>query len=252
MRIKFRTVVLWGLLSALGVQGAEEVRVALASNLYFAMEDLKKEFTRRTGIEVLSVSGASGTLATQIRNGAPFDIFISADMTLPDSLHAWGFAVDTPRVYAYGKLVVWTLDDIELTKDLQFLTNPSVKKIAIADPAAAPYGVEALKALKKTGVHPKISSRLIYGQNIGQVNQYVMNRNAQVGFTAKSVVMAGELKSQGKWIEVDSTLYDPIAQGAVICKHGAETNLSNASHFYRFLYSGTARAILRNYGYLLP
>lgn len=252
IKIKLGGLVLLAHLAATGVQATEKVRVALASNFHFAMEDLKREFTRKTGIEVLSVSGASGLLVTQIRNGSPIDVFISADMASPDSLHAWGFASDKPKIYAYGKLVVWTMEDIELNRDLRFLMDPSIKKIVLADPASAPYGLEAVQALKMSGVYEKVIAKVIYGQNVGKANQYVLNRNVSTGFTAKSVVTAGEMKNRGRWMEVDSTLYNPIAQGAVICKHGAEKNPKNTQRFYRFLYSRTARDILRGYGYTLP
>jgi molybdate transport system substrate-binding protein len=206
----------------------------------------------QSGIPEIVRDGASGKFATQIRNGAPFDVFISADMDFPDSLYKWGFARDKPIPYAYGKLVLWTLKDLDLDKGLALLMDSGVSKAALADPKRAPYGREAVKALKKSGLYERVLPKLVYGENISQVSQYVLTGNADVGFNAKSVVMANEVKGKGKWKEVDSTLYDRIAQGAIVSKYGQENHSEASSRFLAFLHSDLARNILFMYGYALP
>jgi molybdate transport system substrate-binding protein len=232
--------------------GFSQITAAVAASAQFAMEDLKAEFRKSSGIEVKAVYGASGKFATQIRNGAPFDVFISADMDFPDSLYKWGFARDKPIPYAYGKLVLWTLKDLDLDKGLALLMDSGVSKAALADPKRAPYGREAVKALKKSGLYERVLPKLVYGENISQVSQYVLTGNADVGFNAKSVVMANEVKGKGKWKEVDSTLYDRIAQGAIVSKYGQENHSEASSRFLAFLHSDLARNILFMYGYALP
>lgn len=240
------------LLLSLCVQGFAQITAAVASNVQYAMEDLKAEFRKSTGIEVKTVYGASGKLAAQIKSGAPFDVFVSADMDFPDSLYKWGYAPGKPAPYAYGKLVLWSLKDLDLDKGLTVLADSSVLKIALADPKRAPYGREAVKVLQRSGLYDKVSPKLVYGENISQVGQYILTGNVEIGFMAKSVVLAGEVQGKGKWREVDSTLYDRIAQGAVVCKYGLENNPGLSTRFYAFLYSAPARAIFAKYGYLLP
>jgi molybdate transport system substrate-binding protein len=173
-------------------------------------------------------------------------------MEFPDSVYAWGDATAKPKPYARGKLVLWTLKNLDLKRGLAVLADSSVVHIAIADPKKAPYGREAVNALKKAGVYAADSSRLVYGESISQVTQYIVTQNVDIGFDAKSVVLAGEVKDKGKWVEVDSTLYHPIEQGAVVCKYGKDNNPGSSQRFLDFLYSEPARAILLRYGYALP
>lgn len=229
-----------------------QITIAVAANVQFAMEELKTEFKKSTGIEIKTSYGASGKFCTQIKNGAPYDVFISADMDFPDSLYKWGYAKEKPRPYAFGKLVLWTMKDLDLAPGISVLADSGVVKIAVADPRRAPYGREAVMALKKAGLFDKIESKLVYGENISQVAQYILTGNADIGFNAKSVVLAGEVASKGKWKEVDSALYAPIAQGVVLCKHGWENHPVPSRRFYEFLFSDKARAVFLRFGYRLP
>ena len=231
---------------------AEPLTVAVAANVKFAFADLQQAFTRQTGIEVKSVSGSSGKLTAQIKSGAPFDVFLSANMKYPDNLYQAGLAIAKPRVYANGVLVLWTLNPLDLGKGIQVLNDPAVQKIAVANPRLAPYGREAINALKHFKLYPALESKLIYGENISQVSQYIDSKSADIGFTAKSVVLASQLAGQGKWIELPRDSYRPIAQGVVILKHGAETSPEAAHRFLEFLASPAARSIFEKYGYLLP
>jgi molybdate transport system substrate-binding protein len=226
--------------------------VATAANVQFAMEELKVDFKKATDIDVKAVYGSSGKFTTQIRNGAPFDVFVAADMDFPDSLHKWGYATGKPKPYAYGKLVMWTMKDLDLGRSLSVLLDSGVGKIAVADPKRSPYGREAFKALQRSGVYDKVKDRLVYGESISEVTQYIVTGNVDIGFNAKSVVFADETKGKGKWQEVDSTLYDRIAQGAVVCKYGAEYNPGLSAKFLAYLYSDPARAVFAKYGYVLP
>ncbi len=248
----FQKVFLAAVLLAGFASADNSITVAVAANAQYAMEEIKAAFKKETGIEVKTVYGASGKFATQIRSGAPFDVFVSADMDFPDSVYAWGQAAEKPKPYARGKLVLWTLKNLDLGKGLSVLNDSSIAHIAVADPKKAPYGREAVNALKKSGMYASDSSRLVYGESISQVTQYIVTQNVDIGFDAKSVVLAGEVKGKGKWVEVDSTLYHPIEQGAVVCKYGKDNNPKLAEGFLNFLYSDSARAILVRYGYALP
>lgn len=229
-----------------------QITVAAAANVQYAMEEISSGFKKATGIDVKAVYGSSGKLTTQIRNGAPFDLLVSADMDHPDTLVKWGYATGKPRPYAYGKLVLWTVKKLDLEKGLAVLADTGVGKIAVADPKRAPYGRESIKALKHTGIHDAVAARLVFGESIAQVNQYVLLGTVDIGLTAKSIVLAPDLAGKGVWKEVDSAAYSPIAQGAVVCKYGTEHNPGQSARFLDYLYSPPARSILSKYGYVLP
>jgi molybdate transport system substrate-binding protein len=135
---------------------------------------------------------------------------------------------------------------------MKVLIDPAVNKVAIANPKLAPYGEEAMRVLDYYKLRAAVEPRLIYGESIAQVNQYIDTQSASIGFTAKSVVLAPQLQGRGKWVEVPKESYQPIAQGVVILKHGAETNAAAAQRFVEFLGSAKARRIFEKYGYLLP
>jgi molybdate transport system substrate-binding protein len=231
---------------------AEPLTIAVAANVKYAFADLQQAFSKETGIQVRSVFGSSGKLTAQIKSGAPFDVFLSANMKYPENLYQAGMAVTKPRVYANGVLVLWTMNPLDLSKGIQVLTDPSVQKIAVANPSLAPYGREAINALEHFKLRSAVESKLIYGENISQVSQYIDSKSADIGFTAKSVVLAPQLASQGKWIELPRDSYQPIAQGVVVLKHAEEANSENAHRFLEFLASPAARGIFEKYGYLLP
>lgn len=237
-------------LSAKGV--AAQITVATAASVQFAMEDLTAAYAKKTGFTAKAVYGASGALVTQIRNGAPFHVFVSADAAFPDSLRAAGHAAGMSETYGYGALVLWTTKNLALDKDLAVLNNPAVLKIALADVKRAPYGREALKAMKKAGVHDDVEAKLVYGENISQVSQYVLTGNADVGFNAKSIVASPDMKGRGSWIEVDPALYDKITQKMVMTKAGYRDHPKQSAAFLEFMLSPAGRAILAAHGYALP
>lgn len=231
---------------------AEPLTVAVAANVKFVFDELKAEFKKSTGIDATGVFASSGKINAQIRSGAPYDVFMSADMEFPEALHKEGFAVAAPKVYARGVLVLWTLQPLDLAQGLAVLNNPAVKRVALANPKLAPYGREAMRALDYFKLRAAVEPKLIYGESIAQVNQYIDTRSVEIGFTAKSVVLAPQMQGHGKWIEVPRESYQPIEQGVVMLKHGAETNADSAKKFLEFMASAKARSILQKFGYNLP
>jgi molybdate transport system substrate-binding protein len=253
MKTIIRSVLFSFLLVFLSVNAfAGELTVAVAANVQYTFEELKAEFEKQTGINIKSISGSSGKFTAQIENGAPFDVFLSADMDYPKTLAKEGLTFNDPKVYAYGTLVLWTLNDIDLSRGMAVLNDSSIKKIAVAVPNTAPYGRQAVNALKHENLYAQVNKKLVYGESIAQVNQFITTQAADIGFTATSVVLAANMKEKGRWIEVSPDVYDPIAQGAVILKHAEKEHLEEAKTFFDFLYSGKAGEIFKRYGYKLP
>ena len=223
--------------------------VAAAANLRAVLEELKTAFEKDSAVTLKIITGSSGKLAAQIENGAPFDIFLSADMKYPQTLYQGGFAKRLPQVYAYGILVLWTMKEIDLSAGVSILNNPAIKKIAVANPDLSPYGREAVNVMKFYQLTSGINSKLVYGESIAQTNAFITSRSADLGFTSKSTLLDPHLKERGAWIEIPSESYAPLAQGAVILKHAAKNNPDAARQFYLFLFSPAARAIFKQYGY---
>ncbi len=231
---------------------AAPLTVAVASNVKFVFDELKDEFKKSSGIDVNGVFASSGKIYAQIKSGAPYDVFMSADMEFPEALYKDGYAVAAPKIYAKGVLVLWTMQALDLREGLRVLSNPVVKKVAMANPKLSPYGRESMRALEHFKLMGEVEPKLIYGESIGQVNQYIDIRAVDIGFTAKSVVLAPKMQGRGKWIEVPKESYQPIEQGVIMLKHGADTNPIASKRFMDFMASAKARSILQKYGYLLP
>lgn len=234
----------------LGCQGAsrDALTIAASANIQYAMEELIGRFSEETGISCELIVGSSGKLTAQILEGAPFDLFFSADMKYPKEIYRKGLASEPPRIYAFGHLVFWSLDD-ELGLTKEGLLSKEVRHIAMANPETAPYGRAAEKLLRGMGVYEKIESKLVYGESIAQTNQFILSGTAEVGLTARSVVSAPEAKGKGQWKETDQALYEPIAQGLVRVKSRDPEKEKWARDFEDFLRSQTAIAILHKFGY---
>jgi molybdate transport system substrate-binding protein len=228
-----------------------QITIACASNMQGAMEEIKTAY-EKTGGQIKPVYGSSGKFTSQIKNGAPFDVFVSADMMYPESLFIWKYADANPRVYVYGKLVLWSLKPGLAEKGIAGLADAGIKAIAVADPRVAPYGRESVRAMKNAGVYDAVSSRLVYGDNISQAAQYIVTGAADIGFTAKSIVLSPQMKGKGAWTDVDSTLYTTIAQGVVVCRYGLDNNPESSQKFVSFLFGAEARDIMKQFGYSLP
>ncbi|WP_421946444.1 molybdate ABC transporter substrate-binding protein [Phaeodactylibacter xiamenensis] len=226
--------------------------VATAANVQFAMEELIHEFQEQTGIGVSSVISSSGKLTAQIMEGAPYDILVSANMKYPQYLLEKDQAVGSVSVYAYGALVAWSMTEKNIRVTPEYLLEDGFTKIAIANPKNAPYGEQAINYLKYYGVFEGVEPMLVYGENIAQTNQYITSKAADVGLTAKSVVLSPEVKGQGRWLELPDSSYTPIEQGVVITRYGNERHARESLAFFTFLFSETAQKIFLKYGYKLP
>ncbi len=231
---------------------AKSLSIAVAANMLPVMEDIRRGFLAETGVDLVLTPGASGKFAAQIKNGAPFDLFLSADMEFPEKIFSDGFAAAKPDRYAAGTLILWTLKKLDLSSGLSALKDASVVKIALADPRTAPYGKQAEAALKASGVYDAVSAKLVYGESLGQVNQFITTRAADAGFTARSTVEAASWKDKGVWAEVDRSLYTPIDQGLVILTYGAKNNLQLSRRLRDYILGPKGRAVLKRYGYILP
>lgn len=227
----------------------QKVTIAVAANMQHAMQNLTTEFESLYGIKVETSSSSSGILTSQIKQGAPFDVFLSADMNHPNMLHKEGFA-SIPEVYADGKLILWTFrKEVNLDSGIRILLDSNIKKIAIANAETAPYGFAAVQVLKSSGQLGRLKPKLIIGESISQVNQYIQSENVDIGITSQSVLYSPHLSHQGNWQALPDTLYSPIHQGIVLLNHGKQENLSNSEEFYKFMFSTKAKEILSNYGY---
>lgn len=228
-----------------------ELSVAAAADLSSALKEMAADYEQRTGVRLKLSFGSSGMLTQEIQNAAPFDVFLSADMDYPRQLVATGLADgDTLTQYARGKLVLWTPSGSRLDLEHQgmnVLLDPSVKKIAIANPQHAPYGRAALAALKHSELYDRVKDRLVMGENVAQAAQFVESGNAQAGFVALAHARALEMSHKGKYWEVPADDYPPLHQGAVILTHSQHKR--EAADFLRYLGSAEASDLLRKYGF---
>jgi molybdate transport system substrate-binding protein len=227
--------------------------VAAAANLAFALDALNGEFKKADpDVAVTSATGASGDLVAQIEHGAPYDVFLSADLHFAQVLvKAGGADPGSLTTFAVGRLVLWTTrPGIDVADIAAAVRNPSVQRLAIANTSTAPYGRAAKQALEKLGVWADAQPKLVLGESISQTTQFVDTGNADAGFVALSVVLSPLLMGKGKWSEVPEGLYDPLGQAAVITSHGSRNPA--AARYLEFLRSAPARAILERYGYRTP
>ncbi len=217
--------------------------------MQFAIKKLSKVFTKKTGIECELVISSSGKLTAQIKEGAPFSIFVAANMKYPEAVYKSGLAAKPPKVYAHGKLVLWSALK-EVKPSLELLTKEYINHIAVANPKTAPYGQAAIEVLQHFGLYEQVEKKLVYGESIAQTNQFITSKSAEIGFTAMAVVLSPEMEGVGKWVELDADDFEPIEQGVVIIRQEEEV-LEKAIQFYEFLFSKEAKSILRNYGYFV-
>ena len=230
------------------------VAVAVAANMKPAFEELAARFqATHPGVEVKATYGASGNFFAQIANGAPFDLFLSADAEFPARVVEKGLADGKAFTYAYGKLVVWVPKSSKLDLDgkgLAALTDPSVQKIAIASPEVAPYGRAAKAALEKAGLYQTLKDRIVTGQSVSQAAQFVQSGNAQAGFVPLSLARTPPLSEQGRAWPVPPSSYARIEQAGVVVKGAKEAAL--ARELAAFIAGAGARDVLERYGYDLP
>jgi molybdate transport system substrate-binding protein len=238
--------------TGLRAQG-QEIRVAAAADLKFAMGDLAAQYERQTGNKLDVTYGSSGNFFSQIENGAPFDLLFSADIEYPRRLGAAGLAEPgTLYQYAVGRIVIWAPPDspVDVAKQgWSALLNEAVQRIAIANPEHAPYGRAAVAALRKAGIYEQVARKLVYGENISQAAQFAQSGNAQAGIVAMSLAVSPAMKDGKRW-EIPAEMHPSIEQGAIVLK-GAK-NKQAARAFLNFVKSDAGRATLAKYGFTFP
>lgn len=234
--------------------GQGTVRIAAASDLQAALEDIAEEFnTREPDINVSTTYGSSGTFYTQLSNGAPFDLYLSADLTYAERLVEAGLAEEADVFrYAVGRLVLWAAKDspIDVTPGLGGLETDDLKRLSIANPEHAPYGVAAIAAMKEAGVHDVVKEKLVLGEDVAQAAEFVSSGNAQAGIIALSLALIPELQERGSYTEIPLDSYPTIDQGGVVMADARDLDAARA--FRDFLTSDEGGAILKRYGFYLP
>lgn len=234
---------------------AEEVLVAAAADLGFAVKEIIAVFEHDTGNKVRLSLGSSGTFEAQISNGAPFDVFLSADIAYPQELEKKGLAEpNTIFVYGVGRIVIWAPKNspVDVGKfGMQSLLDPSVRKIAIANPLHAPYGRAAVSAMERSGIYEAVKGKLVLGENISQAAQFVQSGAAQLGIIALSIALSESMRT-GKYWEVPPAAYPAIDQAGVILKQARKAgHLDAARAFTKALQSSDGRRVLERYGFSL-
>lgn len=230
---------------------ADEFTIAAASDLRFALDDIIKLYRHdHPGHRFEVIYGSSGKMTTQIMNGAPYDIFFSADISFPERLKAEGFTATDPAVYAIGRIAIWsnTLDASKLTlQDLP--TDPRIRHIAIAQPSHAPYGLRAQEAMQATGVWEAVQPKLVFGENIAHTAQMVESQAADVGIIALSLAKFPEMAERPHHL-IDAILHNPLTQGYVVTKRGG--NKQPVMNFARYMETDAAHQIMERYGFVMP
>jgi len=232
---------------------AAELKVAAAADLTFAFKDVAARFKKQTGNGLKLTYGSSGNFFAQIQNGAPFDLFFSADVGYPQKLEAAGLTEPgTIYDYASGKLVIWVpnASKLDLSHGLSVLLDPGIRKIAVANPLHAPYGVAAVAALRHDGIYDKVKDKLVLGENISQTAQFVQSGNADVGLLALSLAVAPAMKTTGRYVEIPASDYPPLIQAGVVLKSSRNKELAN--QFLKFLKEPGTVALMAQYGFTLP
>jgi molybdate transport system substrate-binding protein len=230
---------------------AEEAMVAVAANFSAPMQQIAALFQKETGHQIKLSFGASGGIYAQIKNGAPFDLFLSADQLTPQKLEAEGLGVPNSRfTYATGQLVLWSKQEGLVDAKGHVLQNKSIQRIALANPKLAPYGAAAIETMTNLGLLKELQSKLVQGDNIAQTYQFVSTQNAQIGFVALSQVFAnGKITSGSAWI-VPGNLHQPIQQDVILLRKGQDNKAATALLMY--LKGEQAKKIMKSFGYLSP
>jgi len=229
---------------------AQEITVAAAADLQFAMQDVATRFQKETGKTVKLIYGSSGNFFQQIQNGAPFDMFFSANLDYAKKLDAGGLTVPGSYYqYAKGKIVIWVRNDskLDLSSGMQVLLDPSVKKIAVANPQHAPYGQAAVAAMQNDKIYEKVKDKFVLGENISQTASFVVSGAADVGIVALALALSPNMKDKGRYVEIPTVEYPPIEQACVIL--ASSKNKETAGQFLSFVKTAAIGDVLRIYGF---
>ena len=241
------------LVALTGTSFSQEITVAAAADLTYALKEIAANFEKQSGTNVNISFGSSGNLSTQIANGAPFDVFFSADIEYPKKLETDGLTEPgTLYQYAVGRIVLWVPKDskIDVSKGMSSLAAVEAQRIAIANPAHAPYGRAAVSAMTGAGVYEKVKDKLVFGENVAQAAQFVDSGNAQIGVIALSLALSPAMAERGRYWEIPLDSYPRIEQGAVVVK--ASKNKGSAKAFLAYVRSPDGATILKRYGFFLP
>lgn len=245
------TVLFWFQMTTPPAMAMEKITLAAASDLTFALNEIVTLYKKNhLGVQVETIYGSSGKIYTQIQQGAPYDLYFSADIAYPRDLKAKGMAGSDVYRYALGRIVLWSSSRNASKMTLKDLLVPGIQKIAIANPKHAPYGKRAVESLKAAGVWPKVESKLVYGENVSQAAQFVQSGNAQVGIIALSLALNPQLAKHGNYALIPNNLHQPLEQGFVVTKRAAKN--PTAHNFATFMLSKEAKTILTHYGFVLP
>ncbi|MCZ6802190.1 MAG: molybdate ABC transporter substrate-binding protein [Nitrospirae bacterium] len=246
---KILLIVLGVVLYFPGQAAAEDIRAAVATNFLATFKAIVKQFEQRTGHTVVMSSGSSGKLYAQIRNGAPFDLFFSADVRRPQLLEQEGLAVRGTRfTYAEGRITLWSRDPTLINGNGKpVLSSQQFTHLAMANPKTAPYGKAAQQTLEALGMWARVKSKIVRGENIGQAFQFVYSKNAQLGFVALSQVLDPKIQGQGSRWDVPTDFYEPLHQQAVLLVKAKDSE--GAKVFLQFVQHESSRKIIKEYGY---
>ena len=232
---------------------AEEIVVAAAADLNQVLPVIAERFERESGNRVKLSFGSSGNFFAQIQNGAPFDVFFSADIDFPKRLEAAGLTEpESLYEYAVGKIALWVPNGsgLDVSRGMSALLDPQVRKIAIANPVHAPYGKAAVAALQHEQLYERVKDKLVFGENISQTFELVHSGNADVGIVALSLAMAPKVKETGRFFAVPPSTYPPIRQGAVVIRSSQHKDAAKA--FVSYMKRPETITLLKQYGFEVP
>jgi molybdate transport system substrate-binding protein len=229
---------------------AQEITVAAAADLQFAMQDVAARFQKETGKTVKLIYGSSGNFFQQIQNGAPFDMFFSANLDYPKKLEAAGLTEPGSYYqYAKGKIVIWVRNEskLDLSSGMKVLLDPSVKKIAVANPQHAPYGQAAVAAMQTEKIYESVKDKFVLGENISQTASFVVSGSADAGIVALSLALSPNMKDKGRYADIPADEYPPIEQACVILD--SSKNKEAARQFLSFVKTAAIGDVLKSYGF---
>ncbi len=233
------------------VQAGERIAIAAAADLRFALDEIVRQFLAANPDDTIEVSyGSSGKFFTQIQQGAPYDLFFSADIAYPRALEKAGYAGSPVIPYAIGRLVLWSTGHDAARLTLDDLADPRIGKVAIANPQHAPYGKRAEEALKARGLWQAVSAKAVYGENVSQTAQFVQTGNADIGIIALSLAVNPALAEKGNYALIPANLHQPLEQGFLILKPAIDKPL--AQRFAAQMSKATTQAVMKRHGFLVP
>lgn len=232
---------------------AGQINIAVAANVSYAIGDLINEFNKTNPDTKVNVTlGSSGKLTAQIKNGAPYNILMAANMKYPEALYSDKIAITKPVIYAQGSLAILSIKKLDMSKGINLASDSSINKIAIANPKTAPYGKAAVEAMKNAKIYDEVVKKYVYAESISQTVTYATTAT-DIGFIAKSSLYSPKMsmyKEGVNWVDVNPKLYTPINQGIVIIKNAKDNKEAKA--FYDFILSADAKKIFNKFGYLVP